>query len=78
MPRYMWRAMMYTPLTSARDRAFQLAKSGEHRSWPEIAWQLVREGYSSASVIALGGDAAARAELDNVLLQTLGPQGAHA
>ena len=70
--------MSFNPLTSARDRAFQLAKTGDQKNWPEIAWQLVREGYSSGAVMALGGDVSARAALDEALLQALGPHAAHA
>jgi hypothetical protein len=71
-------AMSFDPLTSARDRAFQLAQTGDCRNWPEIAWQLVSEGYSSGAVIALGADSAARAALADVLLETLGHDAAYA
>lgn len=65
--------MTFNPLTSARDRALQLAKTGGYKNWPEIAGQLVREGYGSVSVRALGGDVSARAVIDEVVLQTIDP-----
>jgi hypothetical protein len=62
--------MAVDPLVSARDRAFQLARTGEHSSWAEIAAVLQRDGYGGYVVQGIGADQRARAELEAIILRT--------
>jgi hypothetical protein len=68
--------MTFNPLTTARDRAFQIAATGECKNWPEIAWQLVSEGYGGGAVIAVGSDQLTRDALSEALVRALGPHAA--
>jgi hypothetical protein len=61
--------MAADPIISARDRAFQLARAGEHSSWAEIAAALMREAYGEYVVQGIGADQRARAELDSIILR---------
>jgi hypothetical protein len=61
--------MAVDPLVSTRDRAFQLARTGEHSSWAEIAGALEREGYGGYVVQGIGADQRAKAELEAIILR---------
>jgi hypothetical protein len=57
---------------SARDRAFELAKTGEHASWPSIVAALTKEGYRASTIIAIGSDLTARAHIADLILASRG------
>jgi hypothetical protein len=61
--------MAADPIISARDRAFQLARTGEHPSWADIAAALVGEAYAELVVQGIGADQRARAEVVAIILR---------
>jgi hypothetical protein len=61
--------MAADPIISARDRAFQLARTGEHSNWAEIAAALVHEAYAELVVQGIGADQRAKADLDAIILR---------
>jgi hypothetical protein len=46
------------PLTSAHDRAFALASSGNYLLWPNVAHALASEGFRAAAIKQIGKDSA--------------------
>jgi hypothetical protein len=54
---------MAGPETSARDRAYELAATGEYLLWPPIAAVLASEGFGTAAIKKIGKDRAAQRDI---------------
>jgi hypothetical protein len=56
------------PLTSAHDRAFALASSGNYLLWPNVAHALASEGFRAAAIKQIGKDSAVQREITERIL----------
>lgn len=53
--------------TSAHDRAYELAASGEYLLWPPIAAVLASEGFAASAIKKIGHDRAAQRQIQTLI-----------
>ena len=44
------------PIIQVRDRAYELAETGDYGFWPEISEALTTEGHDAMCILRLNGD----------------------
>ena len=44
------------PIIKVRDRAYELADTGDYGFWPDISESLTREGFDAVCILRLDGD----------------------
>lgn len=55
------------PETSARERACELAATGDYLLWPPIAAVLASEGFGAAAIKKIGNDRATQREIRTLI-----------